>query len=148
MRKTIIKTVGTVIIFGFLFVCAYLLGTTQVTTVIEVKEVEKVVEVVPDGYIALEHCIPLEDIACYYLNDAGYLCVELKDIQHQLDDTHNNAYMNVLEGLEDVTEGFYNRYLDMTTVIGYSGAEQGLQLYTDNGCGYYLEVGLMNWRKL
>ena len=140
MIKKPIKTISIITVFGFLFVCAYLLGTTQATTVIEVKEVEKVVEVVPDGYIALEHCIPLEDIACYYLNDAGYLCVELKDIQLQLDDTHNNAYMNVLEGLEDVTEGFYNRYLNMTTVIGYSGAEQGLQLYTDNGCGYYFEL--------
>lgn len=140
MRKTIIKTVGTAIILGFLFVCAYLLGTTQVITVIEVKEVEKVVEVVPDGYIALEHCIPLEDIACYYRNDSGYLCMELKDIQYQLDDIHNNAYMDVLEGLEDITAGFYNRYLDMNTVIGYSGTEQGLQLYTDNGCGYYFEL--------
>ena len=143
MKKTF-KAIEIIATMGIMIVCAYLLGTTQSRTVIEVKEVEKVVEVVPDGYIALEHCIPLEDIACYYLNDAGYLCVELKDIQLQLDDTHNNAYMNVLEGLEDVTEGFYNRYLDMTTVIGYSGAEQGLQLYTDNGCGYYLEVEMMD----
>lgn len=35
-------------------------------------------------------------------------------------------------------------FLDMTTVIGYSGTDQGLQLYTDDGCGYYLEVGLMD----
>lgn len=56
--------------------------------------------------------------------------------------------MDVIEGLEDITAGFYNRYLDVTTVIGYSGTEQGLQLYTDNGCGYYLEVGLMDEVKL
>lgn len=60
---------------------SYFLGTTQANVIVEVKEVEKVVEVVPDGHIALEHCIPLEDIACYYRNDSGYLCVELKGIQ-------------------------------------------------------------------
>lgn len=86
-----------IIVVGFI---AYLLGTTQATTVIEVREVEKVVETIPDSYISLEQCIPLEDIACCYRNDLGYLCMELKDIQYQLDNAHNNAYMDVLEGLE------------------------------------------------
>lgn len=94
MKKTF-KAIEIIATMGIMIVCAYLLGTTQSRTVLEVKEVEKVVETtIPDGYI------PLEELE--------------------------------------------TDFLDMTTVIGYSGAEQGLQLYTDNGCGYYLEVGLMN----
>lgn len=31
-------------------------------------------------------------------------------------------------------------YLDLNTVTSYSGTAEGLQLYTDDGNGYYLEV--------
>ena len=94
-----------------------------------------------DAYIPLDQCIPLEDIACYYINDSGYLCLELKDIRYQMDDAHNNAYV---EGLEDVTAIFNDRYVDMDTVTGYSGTDTGLMIYTNDGCGYYLEVGIIN----
>lgn len=98
----------------------------------------------PDSYLPLDQCIPLEDIACYYVNDSGVLCVELKDIRHQMDDINNDAYMDVLEGLEDVTRSFNDRYVDMDTVIGYCGTDTGLMIYTNDGCGYYLEVGMMD----
>lgn len=98
----------------------------------------------PDSYLPLDQCIPLEDIACYYINASGYICLELKDIQYQMDDTSNNAYTDVLEALEDVTAIFNDRYVDMDTVTGYSGTDTGLMIYTNDGCGYYLEVGMMN----
>ena len=79
-----------------------------------------------------------------YINDSGYICLELKDIQYQMDDTHNNAYMDILEGLEDVTRSFNDRYVDMDTVIGYCGTDTGLMVYTNDGCGYYLEVKMMD----
>ena len=96
----------------------------------------------PDSYIPLNQCIPLEDIACYYSNDSGYICLELKDIQYQMDDTSNNAYTDVLEALQDVTAIFNDRYVDMDTVTGYSSTDTGLMIYTNDGCGYYLEVGM------
>lgn len=92
--KKIFKAIGIIATMGIMIVCAYLLGTTQCRTVLEVKEVEKVIETIPNGYI------PLEELE--------------------------------------------TDFLDMTTVIGYEGTDQGLQLYTDDGCGYYLEIGLMN----
>lgn len=98
----------------------------------------------PDSYIPLDQCIPLEDIACYYVNDSGVLCVELKDIRHQMDDINNDAYVDVLEGLEDVTAIFNDRYVDMDTVIGYCGTDTGLMIYTNDGNGYYLDVEMMN----
>ena len=97
-----------------------------------------------DAYILLNQCIPFEDIACYYINDSGYLCLELKDIRYQMDDTNNNAYMNVLEGLENVTTAFHDRYIDVDTVTGYSGTDDGLMIDTEDGCGYYLESGMMD----
>lgn len=55
------------------------------------------------------------------INASGFLCVELKDIQYQLDDINNDAYMDVLDGLENVTMDYSDRYLDMNAVAGYSG---------------------------
>lgn len=57
---------------------------------------------------------------------------------------NNDAYMDVLEGLQDVTWAFHERYVDMNTVTGYSGTADGLRLYTSDGCGYYLEVEMMD----
>lgn len=34
-------------------------------------------------------------------------------------------------------------YIDLNTVIGYSGTNDGLQLYTNDGNGYYLETELI-----
>lgn len=92
MKKTF-KAIEIIATMGIMIVCAYFLGTTQAETVLEVKEVEKVIETILSGYI------PLEEIE--------------------------------------------TDFLDMTTVIGYNGTECELQLYTDDSCGYYLEVELM-----
>ncbi len=98
----------------------------------------------PNSYLPLDQCIPLEDIACYYVNDSGVLCVELKDVQHQIDDINNDAYIDVMEGLQDVTTAFHDRYIDMNTVTGYSGTDEGLMIYTKDGNGYYLDVEMMD----
>lgn len=44
------------------------------------------------------------------------------------------------EFIDMKSEAFYNNYLDMRTVIGYSGTADGLELYTADGNGYFLEV--------
>lgn len=38
------------------------------------------------------------------------------------------------------SDEFIENYIDLRTVTGYSGTETGLMLYTENGCGYYLET--------
>lgn len=117
MEKSV-KIIGTIATMGIMIVCAYWLGTTQAETVTkihtrtvtDVKEVEKVVEVVPDGYIALEDCIPLEDIACYFIDGYDYPCFELKDVGNQLDNPDNKSYTEIMEGLEDVTDEYSGKY--------------------------------------
>lgn len=46
--------------------------------------------------------------------------------------------------VKEVTDSMHltdnDRYLDLDTVTSYSGTAEGLQLYTENGNGYYLEV--------
>ncbi len=90
--KRAIKTTGTIITVAALMIGSYFLGTTQtetiteVQTVTETKEVEKIIEVIPDGYIPLDDSI-----------------------------------------------------IDMDSVIGFSATEYGLQLYFDDGSGYYME---------
>ncbi|WP_313580697.1 hypothetical protein [Lacrimispora sp.] len=46
MKRTV-KTIGAIAIMGIMLTGAYLLGTTQA----DIITVEKVIEVVPDGYI-------------------------------------------------------------------------------------------------
>ncbi len=85
MKKTF-KAIGIIATMGIMLVCAYLLGTTQAETIIEVQTVTETKEVIPDGYI------PLND-----------------DI------------------------------VDVNTVIDFSATEYGLQLYFEDGSGYFWE---------
>ena len=50
MKKTL-KTIGTIATMTVIAIGSYFIGTTQAKAVTEIKEVEKVVEVMPDGYI-------------------------------------------------------------------------------------------------
>lgn len=45
------KRIGTIGILVILLLTAYLLGTTKAETITEVQTVEKIIEIVPDGYI-------------------------------------------------------------------------------------------------
>ena len=85
MKKTF-KAIGIIATMGIMLVCAYLLGTTQAETIIEVQTVTETKEVIPDDYI------PLND-----------------DI------------------------------VDVNTVIDFSATEYGLQLYFEDGSGYFWE---------
>lgn len=90
MIKKSIKTIGTIAVIGAMLAGAYILGTTQAETITEIKEIEKVVEVVPEGYI----------------------------------DTNS--------------EEFTENYVDMRKVV-YFEVVDGLQLYLEDGSGYYWE---------
>ena len=90
MKKSI-NIIGIIAAIGIMLVLAYWLGTTQAETVTEIKEVEKVVEVVPDGYV------------------------------------------------DTTSDEFYNNFVDMRQVIDFTATENRLQLYFDDGSGYYWE---------
>ncbi len=85
MKRTF-RTIGIIATMGIMIVSAYLLGTTQAETIIEVQTVTETKEVIPDGYI------PLND-----------------DI------------------------------VDMDAVVDFSATEYGLQLYFEDGSGYFWE---------
>lgn len=47
----------------------------------------------------------------------------------------------VPDGFIDIeSEEFKEIYIDYRTVTGYSGTDTGLQLYTSDGNGFYIEV--------
>lgn len=81
------------ILIAGLLTSAYLLGTCQAKTetITEIKEVEKVIEVVPDGYINI------------------------------------------------ASEDSCNNYVDMEQVTDFKATENGLQLYLEDGTGYFCE---------
>lgn len=89
MKKSI-KIIGVITTMGIMLVSAYWLGMTQAETVTKIKEVEKVVEIVPNGYI------------------------------------NTNS------------QEFQENYVDMRKVV-YFEVEDGLQLYYEDGTGYYWE---------
>ena len=138
MKNKTIKTIGTVATMVIIAAGSYLLGTSQAKTVTEVRTVEKAVEVVPDGYMPLNKCIPLEDVACYYVNKDGYTFIGLKDVGNQLDNVSNASYTDVLSGIDDITDEYSSNYVDMRKVV-YWEAVDGLQLYYADGSGYYWE---------
>lgn len=90
MRKTV-KTIGIIGVMAISLCGSYLLGTTQVKEVTAIKEVEKIIEIVPNGYI------------------------------------------------DTTSAEFYNNYVDMRMVTGFSGTVDGLQLYFNDNTGYYWE---------
>lgn len=90
MKKSI-KTIGIIGTMTILLCGAYYLGTTQAKTITAEKEVEKRVEVVPNGYI------------------------------------------------DTTSDEFYNNYVDMRQVTDYTATANGLQLYLEDGNGYYWE---------
>lgn len=138
MKRTI-KTIGIIATIGIMLACAYQLGTTQAETITKIQTVTETKEVVPAGYIPLEECIPLEDVACCFIDGYDYICFEIGDITHQLDDFSNRSYTDIMESLPNETEDFRNNFVDMRTVIGYDANENGFQLYFEDGTGYYWE---------
>lgn len=86
MKRTV-KTIGVIAIMGIMLTGAYILSTTQTDTI----TLEKVVEVVPGGYI------------------------------------------------DSTSEDFYNNYVDMRSVTDFDTNGNGLQLYCNDGRGYYWE---------
>lgn len=138
MKKSL-TTIGTIAIMGIMMILSYLLGTTQARTITETQTVTEIMEVIPDGYIALDECIPLEDIACYFIDGYDYPCFELKDVWSQLDDNNNRTYADIMESMVDETEDFRENFIDMRTVVSFDVNEDGLQLYFEDGTGYYLE---------
>lgn len=75
-------------------------GIANPRTEVEAVEVEKIVEVIPDGYVPLNECIPLEDINGYFYNEDDYLCFELADVGNQLDKYENWTYQNIIRANE------------------------------------------------
>lgn len=129
--KKAIKTIGIIGVMTILLCGAYISGTTQAKTI----TVEK--EVIPDGYISLDECIPLEDIACYFIDGYDYPCFELKDVGNQLDNPNNRSYVDIMEGLEDETEEYKNNFVDMRQVTYFEVDDNGLHLYLSDGTSYY-----------
>ena len=69
------------------------------------KETKQPTETIPEGYIKLDDCIPLEDVACYFILE-DYPCFELKDFGNQLDEPSNRSYKDIMNTLDDVTEEY------------------------------------------
>ena len=140
MKNKTVKTIGTVATMAIIAAGSYLLGASQAKTVTETRTVEKTVEAVPDRYMPLSKCVPLEDVACYYVNEDGYTFIGLKDVGNQLDDKDNASYVDVLSNVNDITDEYNNHMVDMDKVM-YWEANDGLQLYYEDGSGYYYEAG-------
>ena len=47
--------------------------------------------------IPLSECVPLDDIVGYFTDENGYICLELADVTHQLDNPSNASYDELLE---------------------------------------------------
>ena len=75
MRKSI-KTIGVIGTMTILLYGAYYLGTTQAKTITVEKEVEKRVEVIPDGYVDMRQVMDFDatenGLQLYLSDGSGY----------------------------------------------------------------------------
>lgn len=126
--KKMLCIVPIVIFINTVAVVAFLLDTTQAK------------EVIPTGYIPLSECIPLEDIACWFMDDDDYSCLELKDVATQYNSDNTRSYAEIFSELPNETADFQENFVDMRSVVDFAVAGNGLQLYFEDGTGYYLEI--------
>lgn len=76
MKKTF-KAIGIIATMGTMLVSAFWLGTTQAETITEIEEVEKVMEVIPDGYIDMysdefrENFVDMREVVYFESSDDG-----------------------------------------------------------------------------
>lgn len=63
------KTVGIIATMVIMSVCSYIAGTTQAKTKTVTKTVTNEVEVIPQNYISLDKCIPLDDVCGWYYDN-------------------------------------------------------------------------------
>lgn len=138
MKKSI-QTIGKIVSMGIMLAGAYLLGTTRAETVIETQKVIETIEVIPDGYITLNECIPLEDVACYFIDEYDYPCFGLKDVVTQYNADNTRSYDDIMSELPDETEERNKNFVDMWAIVGFATDDNGLYLYFEDGTGYYLE---------
>lgn len=88
MKKKLVMILGT----ALLVAASYYIGTTQAATI------------VPDGYIRLDECIPLDDIAYYFIDKYDYPCFELKDTLYQLEDKNNASYEEIMQKIPSIDD--------------------------------------------
>lgn len=103
MKKSI-KTIGTIATIVIMSVCSYIARTTQAKTETVTKTITKEVEVIPDNYISLDKCIPLDDVCGWYYDKYDYICFELGDIGKQLDNPNGKSYNDIIADLPHLTD--------------------------------------------
>lgn len=99
---------------------------------------KQIITKTPINSIQLEKAIPLSDVACWYVKD-GYITVELKDVTRQLDDKANASYTDVLKDIPNETMTYRNNMIDISKVTDFTATESKLQIYLEDGSGYYWE---------
>lgn len=125
MKKSI-KTIGSIATMGIILVSAYVSGTTQAKTITEIKEVKKVVEVVPDNYIDTttddfqNNYIDIHTVNSYtgtanglqlYMSDGNgyYLDIEKKQIEKEEADTTQIYYVESENDFDTLLDALENR---------------------------------------
>lgn len=135
MKRLLIK--GTTAIILTMFACTYLLGTAQGNKITNNQVTINASQAISSGYISNE-CLSLDELAyCYYWDGHTYL--KSGNTGGQLDDSDNGQIIDVMEHLPEQMEDLHNNLVDMEKVVGFTATEEGLQLYFDDGTGYWWE---------
>lgn len=142
MKKAILKGITvffiTLIMIGTSY-ASYKLGVQNGIEQGFQKGKQEVKTVIPDGYIKLTDCVPLEDICAKFTDEYDYQCLIIGDYGKQLDNPDNMPYEEVLKDIPDETEEYRNNMVNMSEVVDYDATESGLYLYMENGDKYYWE---------
>lgn len=128
---------GTTTIILTMFACTYLLGTAQGNKITNSHIIIKACQAISSGYISNE-CLSLDERTCYYRND-GHTYFKLGNTGGRLDDSNKGNIIDLMEHIPEQTEDFNWGFVDMQKVVGFTATEDGLQLYFEDGTGYWWE---------
>lgn len=113
------------IAFAFGFV-AFIIGRNSVTPTAQVVEKPVVGEIIPENYIPLDECIPLEDISICYTSKSEYPCFELCDVGNQLGDPNNRSYKDIMQ---EIWSWYYS----------VEESDQGVTITNEDGSTFWIE---------
>jgi len=133
MKKSI-KKIGIIAIMVTMSVCSYMVGTTQAKTETVIKEIE----VIPQNYISLDNCIPLDDVCGWYYDKYDYILGmdhwNLKNMLRILKSDPEDKVKLLLDYSDDprdIADPWYTGGFDVTYSDVVEGCEAFLEYLKD-----------------
>lgn len=119
---TTIKTITTI---TFIMICAYLFGSINVSAAESLSEYDTIIDMTQ----VIDFTVNDDNLQLYFNDGTGYYWENGVDTDNEI----------VLQYIQNEYLQYDDDYIDMDTVIDFDATVYCLQLYFNDGSGYYWE---------